>query len=680
MTESFVQVAVEAPLPFPLTYRLPKEFLTQAAPGVRVKVPLGKGRSTKGVILGESTDTSGGQYEIKNVSAIMNEPLIGEKTLKWLKWLSQYYLHPPGQVYALSFAPADEKRKKKSNKISPTHFDFPIKATVFDPNPAQKAAIDSIVDAVTKESYETFLLYGITGSGKTEVYLRSIEQTLLLNKQALVLVPEISLTPQLIKRFVERFGDKVAVIHSHLTARERADQWWSAVKGEKKILIGARSALFCPLENLGLIIVDEEHESSFKQEEQLKYNARDAAIMRAQISRCPIVLGSATPSLESWYNVTLKKYTLLSLPQRVENRPLPEVVIVDMREEKKARSKDMSVARPYWMSELLYKELLLTLENKEQSALFLNRRGFAQFIMCESCGFTEPCPHCSVTLTVHKKGTRLECHYCGFQKAVFPSCPSCKTPGYKPIGLGTEKVAEDLQLLLPLARIARADRDEINSRETLEDLLNKINNHEIDIIVGTQMIAKGHDFPNLTFVGAVLADVGLHLPDFRSSERTFQLLTQVAGRAGRHQKKGRVIIQTYIPEHPAIRAAVKHDYEMFAKEEIIQRQELQYPPFGRIASVRLQSLDLEKVEKAADDAKLRILSLQKIKPEYASLEVLGPCEAPLAKVRGKYRFHLMIKTTSSKTMNNFLQHLMQNLDWVESGVKLSIDVDPLQLL
>jgi primosomal protein N' (replication factor Y) len=675
MNWEYVQVAVEAPLPYLLTYRLPKDLAPAAKLGSRVKVPLGKRFST-GILLGEGVLNS--SYAIKDISEIIDEPVIGEKTLKWLKWLAQYYLHPPGQVFSMASAPGKEKRKRASQKVSPTFFKDLGQGQIHTPNEFQQRAIDAITQSALKEKFETFLLYGITGSGKTEVYLKSIQKILESDKQALVLVPEISLTPQLIRRFVERFGEKVAVIHSHLTEREKSDQWWSAVRGEKRILVGARSALFCPLENLGLIIIDEEHEGSFKQEEQLKYNARDAAIMRGHFSNCPVVLGSATPSLESWYNTKLKKYTLLNLPNRVEDRPLPEVVIVDLREDKKDRRSESSVLRPYWMSTLLFHEMALVLKNKDQSALFLNRRGFAQFVICQGCGFTESCPNCSVTLTAHNKGARLDCHYCGFQKPLPRRCTSCKQDEYKSVGLGTEMVADDLQILFPEARIARADRDEINSRESLETLLDKINNHEIDIIVGTQMIAKGHDFPNLTLVGAILADIGLHFPDFRSSEKTFQLLTQVAGRAGRHQKSGRVIIQSYVPEHPAIQFAKNHDFENFAEQELKLRQELNYPPYGKLASVRLQGADLDKVEKAADDAKNRILKLQSLKEEYAAMEILGPCEAPLAKLKNKYRHHLLLKTTSAKSLNSFLQHLTSNLEWLDSGVKLSIDVDPLQ--
>jgi primosomal protein N' (replication factor Y) len=672
----YVKVAVDAPIPQLLTYKLTHELARQISIGSPVMVPLGS-RKSRGVVVESASVIE--KIKFKLIDAIIDEPMIGEKTMRWLKWLAQYYLYPPGQVFSMAFAPGIESRKRKSKKKSPTDFSDADKVTRVEPpipNAHQREAIQRIIDVSSQNKFEAFLLYGITGSGKTEVYLQSIKRVLEDGKQALVLVPEISLTPQLIKRFLERFGENVAVLHSHLTERERSEQWWSAVRGKKQILVGARSALFCPLENLGLIVVDEEHEPSFKQEEQLKYNARDAAIMRARFSECPIVLGSATPSLESWQNALTGKYKILELPARVENRPLPEVKIVDMRLSKMERDGRL----PFWLSKNLYNELKTTLEAKEQSALFLNRRGFAQFVLCPGCGFTESCPNCSVTLTVHKRGASLMCHYCAFEKPFALGCTSCKKENVKSLGLGTEKVCEDIKALFPEARIALADRDEIKTREDLENLLNKINKHEVDIIVGTQMIAKGHDFPNLTLVGAVLADVGLHLPDFRSSERTFQLLTQVAGRAGRHQKPGRVVIQTFVPEHFVLKTATTHDYRSFAVEELKMRQELGYPPFGKLASVRVQGESLDRVEKTSEIARLRLEQIQKIKPELLQIEILGPCEAALAKIRNKYRYHLLLKTSSSMAMNLFLQQFMSNQDWVLPGVKISIDVDPLHLM
>jgi primosomal protein N' (replication factor Y) len=677
----FVKVAVDAPMAQLLTYHVPKELIERAEVGSKVYVPLGR-RQTAGVIVSEEADILvkqnkfGKEIKVKSVISVSDEPKLGAHSMRWLKWLAQYYLHAPGQVYSMAFSPGDETRKRKSKKKSPTDSVERENTPPPIPNKFQKAAIEKISEASNAQIYVPFLLYGVTGSGKTEVYLQSIEQVLLKGKQALVLVPEISLTPQLIKRFIGRFGENVAVLHSHLTARERSEQWWSVVRGKKQILVGARSALFCPLENLGLIVVDEEHEPSFKQEEQLKYNARDAAIVRAHFSSCPVVLGSATPSLESWQNSISGKFQLLELPERVENRALPHVEVVDMRLNKLNRDANL----PFWMSKLLFSELKQTLEAKQQSALFLNRRGFAQFVLCPGCGYTESCPNCSVTLTVHSRGSRLVCHYCAFEKPLSQRCTSCKQQDFKSLGLGTEKVFDDLQILFPTARLARADRDEITTREDLENLLNKINLGEVDMIVGTQMIAKGHDFPNLTLVGTVLADVGLHLPDFRSSERTFQLLTQVAGRAGRHLTAGRVVVQTYIPEHIAIRTATTHDFRAFAAEELRMREELNYPPYGKLATIRIQGAELNRVEETSEIAKKRLLEIQKNKSEFKAIEILGPCEAALAKIRNKHRYHVLLKGPSSTGMNLYLQTFLTNQDWVLPGVKISVDVDPLHLM
>lgn len=673
--QTLINVAVNAPIKTQLTYKVPEDLKTQIVPGSRIKVPLGR-RQSQGIVLSTTDKTETPMEKLKFMLSLEEEPAIGPKTLRWLTWLSQYYLHPIGQVFSMAFAPAGEKRKRKSKKVDPTDLNI-SPTTPMPPTPDQKNAIDEINQKVDQQVFESFLLLGVTGSGKTEVYLQTIEKVLALNKQALVLVPEISLTPQLIKRFVARFGEKVAVIHSHLTERERADQWWSTIRGKKQILVGARSALFCPLENLGLIIVDEEHDSSFKQDEQLKYHARDAAIMRARFSDCPIVLGSATPSLESWNNVLEKKSTILELSKRVENRPLPQVQVVDIKNSRAPKQFNL----PSWMSLDLYDALRDTLEAKEQAALFLNRRGFAQFVMCESCGFVEQCPNCSVTYTAHSYGLELVCHYCGLSKKLPKECPSCKDDQAKPIGLGTEKVCEDLREVFPESRICRADRDQVNSRESLEKLLEDINSQKVDFIVGTQMIAKGHDFPSLTLVASVLADVGLNLPDFRSSERTFQLLTQVAGRAGRHTKPGRVIIQTYIPENYAIQRASHHDFKGFAQQELEMRKELTYPPYGRLAVVRIQGAHLDKVQHSADLALKRLMDIKNKDTTYQKdIELLGPTESAMAKIRNKHRYQILVKAPSARMLNIYLQHLTKYLEWLDTRVTLSVDMDPIHLL
>ncbi|MBK9293806.1 MAG: primosomal protein N' [Oligoflexia bacterium] len=676
---NFAEICVEAPLYHTLTYKIPDELKNQLTIGMRVEIPLGS-RSSRGVII-KSCEEPKELKKIKEIKNILPSKALSLLEQNWLSWLASYYLHPLGMVYSMAFAPHDEARKKKSKKLDPVNYFKDANAeTPPTPNSEQQFAIEQIVNAAKKNKFNAFLLYGVTGSGKTEVYLRSIEEVLKLNKQALVLVPEISLTPQLIKRFVNRFGDQVAVIHSHLTHREKSDQWQSIQNGQKKILVGARSALFCPMENLGLIIVDEEHEASYKQEEHLKYHARDAAIMKGHFLNCPVVLGSATPCLETWYNANeLKKYQMLTLSKRVEDRPLPEVKIIDLKNKKSLspylakRSDEI----PSWLSQELYAELSERLENKEQTALFINRRGFAQFLLCQDCGFTEQCPSCSVTLTSHKRGSTLVCHYCGFEKPAPFECGSCKSTNLSSVGLGTEKIAHELQILFPKAKIARADRDEINSREDLESLIEKISEKKVDIIVGTQMIAKGHDFPNLTLVGGLMADIGLHFPDFRSSEKTFQLLTQVAGRAGRHQKKGVVYIQTYLPEHPSITYAKEHDFIGFAAEELKSRKELNYPPFGKVAIIRVQATEFKKAQNSAAKAKNEIEKIKNLNPLYTNIQVLGPTEASVLKLKNKFRLQLLVKAPQPKELNIFLQHFLNHTQsWAPPGVTLSVDVDP----
>lgn len=667
MIESeFVQVAVEAPINKLLDYKLPQEFHSIAHLGSRVIVPLGR-RKSKGVIVDTSSTTSFSADKIKSISEVTSEQPIDEKNRKWLQWLTRYYFHPPGQVFSLAFSPRPNA-KGKSRKSNLTSAPETLEKE-HSPNSDQAAAIKAISEKVQQKTFAPFLLYGITGSGKTEVYLQSIKQALSQGQQVLVLVPEISLTPQLIKRFTARFGDQVAVIHSHLTSREKAGQWWEALDLKKQILIGARSALFCPLENIGLIIVDEEHETSFKQDEHLKYNARDAAIVKAQVFNCPIVLGSATPSLETWHNARTGKFSLLELKGRVESRELPEVEIIDMRT---AKSDNPQV--PRWMSDALFEKLSDVLKSGDQAVLFLNRRGFGQYLFCTACGFTDHCPNCSVSLTVHDWGNKLTCHYCGFSKPTPQVCPSCKLFQMSPFGLGTEKIADELKTIFPKARIARADRDEINSRESLEGLLSKIQNKEVDFVVGTQMVAKGHDFPDITLVGVVSADVGLNIPDFRAAEKTFQLLTQVAGRAGRHKKAGQVVIQTYMPENPVLQYSLKHDFVGFANYELENRKNFNFPPFGRLAIVRLQGPDKKLVEEQSQIIKSMLSHIP------GQIEVLGPIEAPLAKLKNKFRYQILLKSNSIRDLSSMLKYLTSDKVELPSMVRMSVDMDPMQSL
>lgn len=673
MPNAFWQVAVEAPIREPLTYSAPAELAPALAAGLRVDVPLGK-RKVKGVLLGPGEKPEG--FETKPIAAIDDEyAALPPKHLEWMNWVSQYYIHPIGQVTTLAYPPlkrAEKERKSKRPPVVPAFVDHA-------PHTLTEEQEKVVADILDKPGFQPHLLFGVTGSGKTEVYLQLFEKVLAAGKTGLFLVPEISLTPQMVHRFSARFPDQIAVLHSGLTDRERTNQWWDIVEGRKKILLGARSALFCPIQNLGMIVVDEEHEPSFKQDEKLKYHGRDSAVMLAKISDCPVILGSATPSLETWAHARSGRYTLHRLTKRVQNRSLPEIQVVDLREDEEKREEKL----PSWLSQALYEKLVSTYEGGKQSALFLNRRGLAPIVLCESCGFVHECPNCDISLTLHHH-SHLICHYCDYHENYKESCPSCKEGEMKPVGLGTEQVESDIARLFPEARVARADRDEIQTRTDLEDLITQMESGEIDFLVGTQMIAKGLDFPKLQTVGLVLADIGFNIPDFRSPERSFQLMTQVSGRAGRHVKPGespgQVVIQTYNPDHPSLVAACKHDYENFAAQELAIREELLYPPFGRLAGLRIQGPQLDRLNEACSLVAGRAASLVSLHENYAAIEVLGPSEAPLARLRNQYRFQMLLKAKDPRWLNKFCYQLLSDESWIPAGVKISIDVDPLHLL
>lgn len=681
MTEQLWSVAVDAPLLEPLTY----SSKLKISRGQKVRIPLGK-RYTEGVVLNElnaEKNNINSEFEIKFIQEVVEEyPQLPESFLKWLEWLADYYIHPVGQVTQLAYPPLSRHTKKNvSNKKSPV-----IKQVEIQKKWPMTEEQSSVFANISKhKNFSTHLLFGVTGSGKTEVYMNLFEKCLEQGKTGLFLVPEISLTPQLIQRFSARFGDKVAALHSQLTDRERTNQWWEIVEEKKSILIGARSALFCPIKNLGLIIVDEEHEPSFKQDEKLKYHGRDAAVMLAKLSNCPIVLGSATPSLESWKNALDGKYFLHEMKNRVGGRALPELEVVDMRQfkDKEQAEKISSHNLPGWLSPQLYEKIVLTLESQNQVALFLNRRGTAQLVLCPLCGHTRICPNCDINLTLHGR-SHLVCHYCDYHESLTTKCPECTEGEIKPVGLGTELIESDLEKLFPNFRIARADRDEITKREDLEQLIEKMETGKIDILIGTQMIAKGLDFPNLKLVGLVLADIGFNLPDFRSTERSFQLITQMSGRSGRHIKEneepGKVIIQTYNPDNESIQFALNHDYVGFANSELNSRSMLSYPPLGKLVSFRIQGKDLHKTRDASSLLANRSKHLQQKNENYKQIEILGPAEAPLAKLRGNYRYNLLIKGSNSKILNSFVRQVIADKEWIGRGIKITTDVDPINLL
>jgi primosomal protein N' (replication factor Y) len=677
------KIAVDCPLPEALTY-LQGEDMPLLQRGQLVNVPLGT-RVTKGMVLGPSTATLNPEIKLKPVRSLDEEyPNLPEHFIKWLEWLANYYMHPIGQVVQLAYPPLEKKEKLRKSKRPPV-----IPKMEGETPPVMTEEQHASFESISKfKTFSSHLVFGVTGSGKTEIYLRLLEKVLEEGKTGIVLVPEISLTPQLIQRFSRRFGDKIAALHSQLTDRERTTQWWDIIEGRKRILVGARSALFCPIQNLGLIIVDEEHEPSYKQDEKLKYNGRDAAVMLAKQADCPIVLGSATPSLETWKNAVEKKYHLHTLKNRVANRSLPDMLVVDLREEKASEEaqklKEEKYSHlPFWMSPLLFEKMRSTLDDGYQAALFLNRRGVAQMVLCPACGHTRECPNCDINLTLHHH-THLVCHYCDYHESLKNKCPDCSEGHLEAMGLGTELLENDLAKLFPDKKIARADRDEIQTRTDLEDLILGMEEGTIDILVGTQMIAKGLDFPKLKLVGLVLADVGFNLPDFRATERSFQLITQMSGRSGRHVKPGEspgtVVIQTYNPEHESLVFAQKHDFEGFAQQELNNRSALSYPPVGKLLGFRLQGIHLGKVQNAARLLAKRAEALKAQFPQYESVEVLGPAEAPLAKLRGQFRFHLLLKGPNASVINAFARQTMGNEDWVPTGIKILLDVDPINLL
>ncbi|MGI8956413.1 MAG: replication restart helicase PriA [Chthoniobacterales bacterium] len=539
-------------------------------------------------------------------------------------------------------------------------------------NDEQTAALKLIEHALENpETHPPVLLHGVTGSGKTEVYLQAIRATLARGKTAIVLVPEISLTPQTVERFKSRFAsqpDTVAVLHSHLSEGERHDEWHKLHAGRARIVIGARSAIFAPLENLGLIVVDEEHETSYKQEEAPRYHARDVAVVRGKMEKCVVLLGTATPSLESYHNAQTGKYLLSQLTQRVDQCQMPLIRIVDLRME---RRKEKAAAI---LSEKLRTAIATRLEKKEQTILFLNRRGFSTSLLCSNCGKARECPNCSVALTFHRTNARLSCHLCGHTAAVPKRCPECHEDALIYAGFGTEKVEANVSVIFPQAVVKRMDADSMTRKDAYRDALHAFRAGKIDILVGTQMIAKGLHFPNVTLVGIINADLALHLPDFRAGERTFQLLTQVAGRAGRGEEPGEVFVQTYTPFSPSIQFARHHDFAGYFQQELEFRERCDFPPFKHAVLVTVRSEHEARASFSADTLARR---LKEALPEEFHLG--APAPAPLEKLQGSYRFHILIRGAAILRLSRLLRGTLDKLPFPED-VAVSVDVDPYQLL
>jgi primosomal protein N' (replication factor Y) len=548
-------------------------------------------------------------------------------------------------------------------KARPSPFDFQF-------NRAQQEALQRIQESVNARKFSGMLLHGVTGSGKTAVYLAGMRSVLDAGRSAILLVPEIGLTPAVAADLRQIFGDRVAILHSALSDQERAEQWHRIKRGDARMVVGTRSAVFAPVSDLALVIVDEEQDSSYKQEETPRYHARDVAVMRAKMATAVVVLGSATPSLESYFNARKNKYTLLELPDRVEQRPLPEVEIIDMRQEFQETGQEQVISRR------LAQEIRERLDRKEQVMVLLNRRGYSPLVLCRTCGKVLECKNCAIALTHHKRSHRMECHYCGYVAAIPKACVHCDSEYVYFLGTGSEKLEELLHGMFPQARIGRLDRDTVRGREDFERALNALNEGELDLLVGTQMIAKGHDIHGVTLVGVVGADAALGFPDFRAAERTFQLLTQVAGRAGRGQTPGKVILQTYFQEHYAVRYAATHDFSGFYDKELRFRSWMHYPPYSALANVLVRS---DKLDEALEWS--GVLGKWFEKTRHEGTRVLGPAAAPIVRLKRDYRYHFVLKSSSREKLNALLRSMLAYASQQKiPRTQVIVDVDAVWLM
>ena len=533
----------------------------------------------------------------------------------------------------------------------------------------QQNAFNKIDETINNNENKEFLLYGVTGSGKTEIYLQLIEKIIQKNKTAIVLVPEISLTPQMVERFIARFGqEKIAVLHSKLSIGERYDQWNKIKNGECKIVIGARSAIFAPIQNLGLIIIDEEHDSSYKSETNPRYNAKELAGYMAKKNNIPLVLGSATPDISTYYKAENNKIEMLKLTKRANESNLPKVDVIDLREELANGNRSI-------LSRKLYEEIEKNLKDKKQTILFLNRRGYSTFVMCRDCGYTVKCKNCNITMTYHIKTNKLKCHYCGHEEKNLTECPECHSKNIKYFGTGTQRLEEDINKIFPEATTIRMDIDTVTRKNSHEEILNKFKNDNIDILIGTQMVVKGHHFPNVTLVGVIAADSSLYIEDYRANERTFQILTQVAGRAGREKLPGRVIIQTYNPDNFAIECSKKQNYDEFYETEIELRKQLKYPPFCDIISIGLTDTDNNKIKNVSE--KLYNNISRTIKNEKMDFNIYKPLPCPIDKIKNKYRWRIILK---GKLNNKIINIINKSIEQVNSKTtRIIVDTNPTNL-
>jgi primosomal protein N' (replication factor Y) len=719
----YAQVAIAYPLPA-LTYLVPPGL--KLSIGQPVKVQLRK-KLVDGIVVELLPELPAApKFEIREIHSLSDEyPVLDAEAVRLLEWTSDYYQYPLGEVLKTFLPPDPEPRKKTAFRLtvagkeklaagnlprgkqqravleqfsgrdsmifsgeqraaarklceagwlesfSQEDETMPVAAGVsseaLNLTEHQAEAFHSIGEAIDRKKFECFLLEGITGSGKTEVYLRAAEKVLQKGYSVLVVVPEISLTPQLLSRFRSRLGENIALLHSGISDGERSHQWHQLNKGAYRICLGARSAALAPMKNLGLVIVDEEHDSALKQEDHLRYNARDLAIVRASHQGCPVVLGSATPSLETFHRASVGKYRHLRLPERARGQSLPHVTVIDRTQFKS----EESITPP------LRNAIRDTLSTGGQVMLLLNRRGFSSFLICTACGVVPECPNCSVSLTNYKNSNLLKCHYCGHSESVPPSCRQCQQAELLPGTLGTEALEEEVRALFPGVPTLRIDRESMERKGSLDRALEAIAKREVQIVIGTQIIAKGHDFPEIGLVGVVNADSSFHLPDFRASERSFQLFTQMAGRAGRGTRPGRVFLQTFNPRHPSIVLATHHDYRSFAEEELRLRHGFSYPPFTRMARLIISAPNSQLAEAASE----RCAAMLQRKAASLKIELIGPAPALLSKVQNRYRWSLLLKCASASALHSLLRAQLSGITAaLDKRVVVQVDVVPLSLM
>jgi primosomal protein N' (replication factor Y) len=722
------------------TYLVPQRLRGHVAPGSRVRVPLGKGNRSILAYCIDVSPVATSTGKLKEITRVIDDPpLLTAELLDLTRWLAGYYMCDLGPALE-AVVPASVRGQAGTREITVYHvaagvasrmaelklspkqasilrylLDSPTPQTVaeitravicttapisalrakgliraerrrvlqvqrvehpvpprpaWNLNTAQQAALDAIRRALHATESRTVLLHGVTGSGKTEVYMQAIEQVIGFGREVIVLVPEISLTPQTCERFRSRLGS-VAVLHSHLKPGDRHAEWLRIARGEVRVVVGARSAVFAPVPHLGLIVIDEEHESSFKQDHVPRYHAREVAARRAGRAGIPLVLGSATPSLESWYRAQQGEYELISLPERVLERPMPHVETIDLRNEYGRGPLRGAISRP------LHRAISAELEAGSQIILLLNRRGFSTHVQCPACGHVLRCPRCDIALTHHRSEERAICHYCNYRVPTPETCSNCRFQGMRFGGLGTQRLEAEVRARFAGVSCLRMDTDSMRKPGSHETALKRFHDGEIQILLGTQMIAKGLDFPNVTLVGVVNADIGLHLPDFRAGERTFQLVTQVAGRTGRGDRGGRVLVQTFSPDSPAIQAAVRHDYQRFAQSELPERKEFQYPPFTSLTRLVFRGdspLATESFAQAIADAIRNHLDATATRAR-----LLGPVPAPLARLQGKYRFHVLLQSRDQEGIRRAIQHAADQLT-CPPGVRWIIDVDAVSMM